>query len=167
MDPNATVPQVENVLQQKPIETTAPPPVEPVPGASAYPLPEKNLTPQPGVQAPLDTAAVVDQPPAPVVQNPVPVEPKKSSPIFIIALILILLAIFVLGGYYFWMKYKGSVGSKQSATMIPTATPVLIQTQSPTPNPSVSPSASASASPISTPSASPTASARPSATPGE
>ncbi len=141
MDPNATVPQGENYTPVEPVqpEVQIPPPLEETPTVTAPPAtpvqpvvePTTPITPEP-VTPPTITNPPVDQPPEPLVSQ-TPVEPptKKNSPILMIAVILMLLAILVAGGYLLWTKFF----NVESPTPEPTPVTEVIPTT--TPNPTV------------------------------
>ncbi|KKS00112.1 MAG: seg [Microgenomates group bacterium GW2011_GWC1_41_20] len=122
MDPNTPVPQVGNMPTQVDPQLPVSPPVTP---AAVPPQPVEPMTPPPST----------DQPPAPVAPPPVEPSPepvKKNSPVFVIALTLLLVAILALGGYVLWTKNFSGLGIK------PTPSPVVPVTATPTPDPTIS-----------------------------
>lgn len=136
MDPNATVPQGGNA-------NFIPPPLEETPSVVPPPI----VSPQEPqvVQAspaepvvPILPMTSVDQPPAPPIPpvNPPPEVPaQKSSPIFAIALTVLLVAIIGLAGYFLYTKYLGGASNNEAANTVVTPAPVVV---TPTPNPTVS-----------------------------
>lgn len=181
MDPNAPVPQGDDTNQVPPSleerQDIIPPPVNqtqepqnvqtppaeplvptqpfvqpPSPEAVQEPMPE-SITPQPPVDQP---------PPSASSKNPVPPEVgSKSSPIFTIALVLLLVAIVGLGGYFLYTKYLGNltketpVETSTIAPFIPTIVPEEMPESSSTSAIESSQSASVSPIPSSSPSATP------------
>ncbi len=126
MDPNIPASQEENNTPQTGVPT-------PIPPVNPNPQPEPIIMPPPQPVAPIvSEVGTTDQPPAPSIP-PTPQAPpepvKKSSPVFVIALILLLIAIAALGGYVLWTKYL----NKSSTKVAPT--PIAIESPSPTPDP--------------------------------
>lgn len=136
MDPNAPVPQGDNTnLVPPPLEETPVvfPHVESTPATP--PQPVAPTTPE---QAPTPVVPnqPLDQPPTPPVTPPNPIPPetgeKKGSPIFTIALTVLLIAIIALAGYFLYTKYLGGAGNKEAVNTAVTPVPVVA---TPTPDP--------------------------------
>lgn len=139
MDPNAGAPQGDNA-------NFIPPPLEETPSVVPPSIPspqEPQVVQMPPVEAipqqpvePVNPAPVVDQPPTapiPPVNTPPPEMPtQKSSPIFAIALTVLLVAIIGLAGYFLYTKYLGGTGNKEAVNTVVTPAPVVA---TPTPDP--------------------------------
>lgn len=153
MDPNAPVPQGDNTnLIPPPLEETpsfVPPPAsepqapeavqtppEPImPTTPSFGQPPPAEVPQTPTAEPVMPPSPVDQPPPPAPVAPVPpeVSGSKSSPIFAIALTVLLIAIIGLGGYFLYTKYLGGSANKQATNETATIAPVVpIATPDPT-----------------------------------
>lgn len=139
MDPNAPVPQGDNA-------NFIPPPLEETPSVVPPSIPspqEPQVVQMPPMEAipqqptePVNPAPVVDQPPTapiPPVNTPPPEVPtQKSSPIFAIALTVLLIAILGIAGYFLYTKYLVGTGSNEAANTAVTPMPVAV---TPTPDP--------------------------------
>lgn len=106
-----------------------------VPPVNPNPQPDPVATPPPQPAVPVvNEINTTDQPPAPLTSPTpqVPPEPvKKSSPVFVIALILLLIAIIALGGYVLWTKYLNNSNTNVNPS------PVAVVTASPTSDPTM------------------------------
>lgn len=139
MDPKAPAPQGDNSnFVPPPLEETPsviPPPVVPPEGSQVMQTPPMETIPQQPIE-PVNTAPVVDQPPVapvPPINTPPPEIPtQKSSPIFAIALTVLLVAIIGLAGYFLYTKYLGGTGNKEAVNTVVTPVPVVA---TPTPDP--------------------------------
>lgn len=171
MDPNTQTPQGDNqdVEKQDIPETTPVNPVIPETPASsdAQTIPVQE---QPLIQNPVANPEIPQQTDVPPMETPVMNSPenaplensvdpsKKNSPILVIALIVLVVSILFLGGFYLWTTYSsGNSKNAPIATMTPTTKPTIV--------PTMTPEASVSAMPVSSASATPTLSASPSASP--
>lgn len=138
MDPNTAAPQAQNT-PPIPEEPKTPAPIDPVAeAAQEKPVSEEVSavvsSTQPSVIQSQETPPQeqIAQPPQPEVAphtEKTPKEPKKSSPLFVIALILLLVVVLGLGGYFVWTKYF----NKTEVT--PTPSPVAEVISTPTPDP--------------------------------
>jgi hypothetical protein len=123
-----------------------------------------GTSPTPTAVQPIQTP--IDQPPMPTNEQMNPPElpktpdmPKKTSPVLIIALVLMLISAFSLGGYYLYTTFFSNNNDNVATySVAPTYK---------TPSPTITPAATVSAIPTSSPSATPLVSASPSATPEE
>ena len=143
MDPN--IPASQGGISTTPTTpSTFNPPAMPV---SQDPVPNPLSPP---VQLPVNSPSI--PPPPPASQTPLPELPKKSSPLFVIALIILLMTVLALGGYYAWTKYLNPQASVPIATNTPVVTPVVLPTEEPSSSPSATPFVEASPSATSSPS---------------
>lgn len=117
MDPNSQNPQGESAQQTNPVQAVAP---------ATIPVQEKPVVPE--------VAPVMVAPPVPVVppvQTDIPQDnQKKGSPLMIVAIILVVvaviaLALFVFGGRFISPKPISTPIVTIAPTVIPTATPSL------------------------------------------
>lgn len=115
--------------------------------------PVQNSVTQPVVQqvAPLASTPPPTPPVPPVAPTP-PVSndqqpTKKNSPILIIALTVLLLAIFSFGGYILWTRSLGVSKNEPVSTKTPEATPITTPFESPNASNSAAPSIESSATP--------------------
>ncbi len=171
MDPNTQTSQEDNqdMEKQNISETTPVNPVIPETPASsdAQTIPVQE---QPLIQNPVANPEIPQQTDVPPMETPIinssenlPPEnvgdsSKKSSPVLVISLIVLVVSILFLGGFYLWTTYSsGSSKNAPIATMTPTIKPTTV--------PTMTPEATISATPTSSESATPTLSASPSASP--
>jgi hypothetical protein len=153
MDPKTALPQVENKLPVSSEKPSVPVETSPVQTPASPQVADSPVT---SVDPALQASGVPDSsgPQLPPSEPAKDVSSKKSSPIFIIALIFLLVVILALGGYVLWTKYL----AKPTATPTPIVTPHTLPTSVPVELPSASPSASPINTPTATSSGSPTAS---------
>lgn len=121
MDPNTSIPQGENNSPQ-PIEQT------PQSLGTEQVAPKETFVPPVQIQDNSDVPSTPVAPQTPTMPNS-PEPAKKNSPILIVAIILMLIAVLAAGGYLLWLKYFSGSGTT------PTPTPIAIVTASPTPDP--------------------------------
>ncbi len=121
MDPNTSIPQGENNSPQPIEQTPQNLGVEPV-------APKETFVPPVQIQDNSDVPSTPVAPQTPITPNS-PEPAKKNSPILIVAIILMLIAVLAAGGYLLWLKYFSGSGTT------PTPTPIAIVTASPTPDP--------------------------------
>ena len=121
MDPNTSIPQGEN---------NPPQPSEQIPQSLVTePItPKETFVPPVQIQDNSDVPSTPVAPQTPTMPNS-PEPAKKSSPILIVAIILMLIAVLAAGGYLLWLKYFSGSGTT------PTPTPIAVVTTSPTPDP--------------------------------
>ena len=128
MDPNAPVPQGDdNNFIPPPLEETpgvVPPPVVPPQEQQVMQTPTVGAATQPPVE-PINPAPAVEPPPPPVNPAPPGIPAHKSSPIFVIALIVLLIAILGLAGYFLYTKYSGDSVSNEAVSTVVTPVPVI------------------------------------------
>ncbi len=129
MDQNKETPQEQNT-PPIPEEPKTPAPISPdVEAVQENPVPQEP----PVAVAPSQTPIMQNSETSPVQPSvQPPQEPiKKKSPIFTIALIMLLIGILSLAGYFIWTKYLG--GGKPETT----PTPIAVITPTTTPDPTM------------------------------
>ena len=123
MDPSTSIPQGENNPPQSSEQIPQSLGTEPI-------TPKETFVPPVQIQDNSDVPSAPVAPQTPTTPNS-PEPAKKSSPILIVAIILMLIAVLAAGGYLLWLKYFSGSGTT------PTPTPIAIVTASPTPDPTV------------------------------
>ncbi len=138
MDPNVPVPQGESISSNQPgePEVQVSVPLEETTNVISPSEPMTQPTPQPPMPETPAPSVIPsppsDQPPTPPMeQNSTDEAPKKSSPLIVVAIIILLLTILGAGGYLLWTKYF----AVSTPTPTPSPSPVAVVTATPTADP--------------------------------
>lgn len=163
MDQDTQTPQGDGspMTQENPSGATNTPPLENV-SLDQSPLQTEPANPVQQSYVSTETPSSDQSPPHPPTDVSQEVPPQttsggKGSPLFAVALVLLLVAVFLLGGYFVWTKiFPGPENSPVPTTTVgPTVLPTIVPTETPEASPSAFPEIEATDSVTGSPSAFP------------